>query len=540
MTTTVTPSDNPWASRPFQLLFGLWIGANLCGWMHEAASGWLMASLNATPLEVALLQGFTALPAFLLALPSGALSDLVDRRRIIVVAYSLVTIVSFAVGISILAGYLSPILLLMASLAMGVTFALRLPAYSSIMQEVLPRIAVPRAVVWNGASMNASRIFGPTIVGIIIAWGEPAYVYLVNGVAMLALTIMLLRWRRPRARASTLPSERFFGAIRVGLQFARQTPALRAVLIRSFAYFFFAIVQLALLPVVVRDELDGASSTYTMLFGLFGLGAIIVLPTMTWLRTKLSRDQLVGSAIALQALSSIAFAFSTNVVILAVGMVVAGYAWLTVASILGVTAQFLLPAWVRGRGLAAMQMAFMGGGAFGSAMWGQIANVWSISAAFAVAACGALLSITLIRFYPVTGVAEENLTPSRYWPEPAMATPIDHDEGPVQVMIEYLIDPANEEPFATLMQESRRLRLRTGAISWALFRDPANAGRYVEQWVEESWVEFLRHRDRLTVGEQEVRDRKRAFHIASEPPVWTYLVATDLARRRSERGPTTP
>ena len=534
----MTPSSNPWASRPFRLLFGLWIGANLCGWMHEAASGWLMASLYATPFEVALLQAFTAFPAFLLALPSGALSDLVDRGRIIVLAYSLVTVASFAVGISILAGYLSPGLLLIAALAMGVTFALRLPAYASLMQEVLPRIAVPRAIVWNGASMNASRIFGPSIVGIVIAWGEPAYVYLINGCAMLALTVLLLRWRRPRTRASTLPSERFFGAIRVGLQFARQTPALRAVLIRSFAYFFFAIVPLALLPVVVRDELDGESSTYTMLFGLFGLGAIIVVPTMQWLRTKLSGDQLVGAAVGLQALAALAFALSTNIGILALAMVAAGYSWLAVASVLSVTAQFVLPAWVRGRGLAAVQMAFMGGGAFGAAIWGQVANTWSIPIAFGVTAASSLASIALIRWYPVTGLAEEDLTPSRYWPEPAIATSIEHDEGPVQVMVEYLIDPVNEEPFTSLMQESRRLRLRSGAISWALFRDPANAGRYVEQWVEESWLEFLRHRDRLTLGEQEVRDRKRAFHIAGDPPVWTYLVATDLARRRTEAGAT--
>ncbi len=497
-----------------------------------------MASLNASPLEVALLQAFTAFPAFLLALPSGALCDLVDRRRIIVVAYSLITVVSFGVGILILAGYLSPGLLLLAALAMGVTFAMRLPAYAALMQEVLPRSAVPRAIVWNGASMNASRIFGPSIVGVVIAWGEPAFVYLINGFAMLALTVLLVRWRRPRAPASTLPSERFFGAIRVGLQFARQTPALRSVLIRSFTYFFFAIVPLALLPVVVRDGLDGKSTTYTMLFGLFGLGAIIVVPTMQRLRAKLSGDQLAAAAICMQVLTALAFALSTNVAVLALAMVAAGYSWLTVASVLSVTAQFVLPAWVRGRGLAAVQMAFMGGGAFGSAAWGQIANIWGIQTAFGVASCGALASIALIRWYPVTGLAEENLTLSPYWPEPPAATTVEHDEGPVQVMVEYLIDPANEAPFTALMQESRRLRLRTGAISWALFRDPANAGRYIEQWVEESWVEFLRHRNRLTVGEQEVRDRKRAFHIAPEPPVWNYLIATDLARRRTEAGTT--
>jgi len=529
-----------WGSRSFRVLFGLWVGANLCGWMHEAASGWLMAQLYATPFEVALLQALASLPSFALALPSGALSDLVDRRRILITAYALITAVSLLLGTLILIGnVITPGMLLVAAFAMGITFTLRLPAYSSLMQEVLPRAAVPRAIVWNGASMNASRIFGPTIVGIVIAWSEPGYVYLINGFLMLGLTALLLRWRYKRGPASTLPSERFFGAIRVGLQFARQSPAMHAVLIRSFAYFFFAIAPLALLPVVVRDELDGESTTYTMLFGVFGLGAIMVVPTMHRMRAWFSRDRLIAIAIGAQALAALAFALSTNKWLLALAMAISGYAWLTVASVLSVIAQFALPAWVRGRGLATVQMAFMGGGTCGAMLWGQIAATFGIPMAFAVAAAGAIGSITLWRWFPVSHIEEENLTPSKFWPEPAAAVPVEHDEGPVQVMVEYLIDPSRMDAFVEVMQESRRVRLRAGAVSWALLRDSANPGRVVEQWVEESWLELLRHRDRLTISEQELRDRKRAFHIGPSLPTWTYLIATDPAREKAVPDPTT-
>jgi hypothetical protein len=81
--------------------------------------------------------------------------------------------------------------------------------------------------------------------------------------------------------------------------------------------------------------------------------------------------------------------------------------------------------------------------------------------------------------------------------------------------------------------------LRAGASSWALFRDPANPGRYVEQWVEESWLELLRHRDRVTVSERELRDAKRAFHLGPEPPARTFLIAEDVARRKPDQGSTT-
>ena len=139
----------------------------------------------------------------------------------------------------------------------------------------------------------------------------------------------------------------------------------------------------------------------------------------------------------------------------------------------------------------------------------------------------------------MSGIREEDLTPSSHWREPETASPVEHDEGPVQVMLEYRIDPKDAEAFVALMQESRRSRLRAGGSSWALLRDPANPGRYVEQWVEESWLEVLRHRDRLTVSERELRDAKRAFHIVDGPPAISYLIAEDVARRKPDEGSVT-
>jgi MFS family permease len=504
--------------------------------MHEATSAWLMASLGASPFLVALLQACFTLPSFLLALPSGALTDLVDRRRILAAAYSLMTVVGISLGVTLLAGVTSPAMLLAAAFAMGVTMAMRLPAHFALAQEVLSREALPRAIVWNGATMNASRTIGPLVAGAIIAGSAPAFSFLAYGLTMLLLTLVLLRWRRPGAPASTLPSERFIGALRVGLQFARQTPAVRATLIRGTAYFIVGVALVALLPVVVRDRLGGGSSTYTLLFGLFGLGAVALAFTIRILRQRLSRDGMIALGIALQGAATTAFALSANVVVLALAMVASGFAWIAVASALSVTAQLALPAWVRGRGVSTVQMAFMGGGTLGALLWGQVATTWSLEIAFAGAAIGAAANLGLARWYPVSTIPEEDLTPSRYWPEPDVAMPVEPDEGPVQVMVEYLIDPKDADAFAALAQESRRLRLRAGVMSWALFRDPTNPQRHVEQWVEESWMELLRHRDRLTVSERELRDAKRALHIGPEPPVWTYLIAEDVARRRPHQG----
>ncbi len=531
---------SPWACAPYRLLLGAWLGANVCMSMHEATSAWLMASLGASALVVALLQSAASLPSFLLAMPSGALTDLADRRRILVVAQALMSVVGLVLGIALLAGFASPGLLLAGAFAVGVTLALRLPAHSALVQEVLPRASLPRAVVWNGATMNAARTIGPVIAGGIIASAGPAFAFLAMGVAMLVFTVVLARWPRPRTPASTLPSERFIGAMRVGLQFARETPAVRAALIRGGCYFLTAVALVALLPVVVRDRLGAGPNTYTLLFGLFGLGAVTLAFTIGALRQRLSRDGMIVTGIVLQTAAALAFALTTNVAILAVAMVASGFAWISVAASLGVTAQLALPAWVRGRGLAAVQMAYMGGGTFGALLWGQIATTWNLQTAFVAAAVAtAVANLLLARRYPLSTLREENLTPSRHWREPEVAMPVEHDEGPVQVMVEYLIDPKNADAFVDLMQASRRSRLRDGASSWALFRDPANPGRYVEQWVEESWLELLRHRDKATESERELRDAKRAFHVGPEAPARIVLVAEDVARRKPDQGSAT-
>jgi MFS family permease len=533
------PRPSPWQFPRYRLLLVLWLAANVSMSVHEATSAWMMAALGASAFVVALLAAVLQLPSFLLAMPSGALTDLADRRRILIAAFALMSVVGIGLGVAALAGVASPAVLLVGAGAMGLTFALRLPAYSALVQEVLPREALPRAIVWTGAAMNASRTVGPLLAGAIIVAGGPGFAFLAIGLLMLAVTVLLTRWRRPRAPASTLPSERFIGAMRVGLQFARETPAVRAALIRGFWYFLSAIAPVALLPVVVRDELGAGSNTYALLFGLFGFGAVVLALTIGFWRRRLSRDGMINAAIGFQTAAALAFAVSEEVAVLALAMFVSGAAWISVAAALSVTSQLALPAWVRGRGLAAVQMAFMGGGTFGALLWGQVATTWSLRIAFVAAAIATLASLALARRYPLAAIREEDLTPSRHWREPEVAAPVEHDEGPVQVMLEYRVDPQDAPAFVELMQESRRSRLRAGAISWALLRDPADPMRHVEQWVEESWLELLRHRDRLTVAELELRDRKRAFHVGPEPPKFTYLIAEDVARRTPDQGATT-
>jgi quinol monooxygenase YgiN len=99
------------------------------------------------------------------------------------------------------------------------------------------------------------------------------------------------------------------------------------------------------------------------------------------------------------------------------------------------------------------------------------------------------------------------------------------------VQLEYLIDPARATEFRALMQDSRRSRLRQGALDWALLHDLAQPGRFVEQITDASWTEHLRRFERLTTGDLALRERKLAFHLPDTPPVVTRYVLEHPATR---------
>lgn len=120
------------------------------------------------------------------------------------------------------------------------------------------------------------------------------------------------------------------------------------------------------------------------------------------------------------------------------------------------------------------------------------------------------------RLMPDPGL-QDDLTPSRLLKMPSTQEP--PASGHVMVMVEYLIPPERADEFRTLMQESRRSRLRQGALAWELLHDIGEPGRFVEMIEEASWNDHLRRFDRMTTGDVALRDRKLAFHTGETPPV---------------------
>ncbi|MEO5843852.1 MAG: MFS transporter [Caldimonas sp.] len=508
----------------FRLLWSTWLAANLCMWMTDVAAAWTMTTLTSTPIWVALVQSASTLPVFLLGLPSGALADILDRRRWLAATQFWLAATAIALFAVTALGLMTTPLLLVLVFLNGIGLALRWPVFSAIVPELVPREQLASALALNGVAMNLSRIVGPLLAGALIASAGSVWVFALNAVLSILSGILILRWRHEH-RPSPLGQERLLSAMRVGVQFVRQSPRLRAVLLRVSIFFLHSTALLALLPLIARGLAGGDAGTFTLLLACMGAGAIIAVLALPRLRQAFGRDGLVVGGTVLQSAATVVMAVAPSGWVAVPAMLCAGMAWITVANSLAVSAQMSLPNWVRARGMASYQMAIMGASALGAALWGQVATVGSIQTAlFSSAASAILLMLLAVRFVRDGADEEADMSPARPgWAAHPTGTP--HESGRVVTTVEYLVDPTRAEAFVDVMQQTRRVRLSEGAIGWELLHDIGEPARFVEEIVDESWTEHLRRFQRATAADIALRERRIAFHQGEEPPVVTRFVA---------------
>lgn len=518
---------SPLRTPTFRLLWSVTLVANICMWMNDVAAAWMMTSLTTSPVLVALVQTASTLPVFLLGLPSGALADILDRRRYFIFTQFWVAVVAVLLCVALAFDAMNAPLLLALTFANGMGMAMRWPVFSALIPEVINKPMLPSAMALNAVAMNASRIVGPLVAGALIASAGTLWVFVLNAVLSIAAGLTLLTWQRARV-THPLGRERLPSAMRVGLQFVKESPRMRAVIARTVAFFFMSTAIMALLPLTAK-RFDGigfisGAGVFTLLLASMGAGAIIGAMFLPRIRQMFTGEPLVLTGTLLQAASTVGVALAPNLPLAVVCMMTAGLSLISTANTLGVKAQMALPNWVRARGMSAYQMSIMGGTAIGAALWGKVAALSSVPVSLIAAAVTGVVCMLIVQRVFTDRQALEDLSPSKAFQPPRHSKP---EEGRVVVHIEYLINPAKARRFRTLMQESRRSRMRQGALSWRLLHSMERPERYIEEIVDESWVEHLRRFDRITASDVALRERKLAFHVADTPPRVTRFFETD-------------
>lgn len=524
---------SPLQNSVFRALWLAQLVTNIGTWVEDVGEGWQMTSMTASPLLIALVETSSTLALFTLALPGGALADIVDRRRLLLVSQSIMIVASGLLAVTAGFGLMTPGLLLGLIFLLGLGTSLGVSAWQSLLPDLVPRSDLPGAIALNSISFNLGRVVGPAIGGLLVAFGGPAFAFALNCATFFAVVVVLLRWHKPPVRA-TRSAERVWGAMRTGLRYSRHSPAMRAVLVRTACFMIGGSALFALIPLVARRELGLDALGYGALLASLGGGAVTGAVVLSRLQGNYSADRLAVGAALFFALGFVVLGLTSSFPVACAALFGMGTVWLVVVTRHAVAAQLAAPAWVRGRSLSVFWLSLQGSLALGSVIWGTVASVWGIpTALLAAGAAIALGTLSAVRFR--LQLAEGlDLEPARHWAEPIVLE--EPPAGaPTVVMVEYEVAPQLADSFTEAMEPIRRQRLRDGAARWELARDTARPTRFVESFLVETWAEHVRQHDRVTKEDQALEARVRELLAEGTGPKTTHLTLESAPPEKRER-----
>jgi len=398
-----------WAPLREPLFRSLWVAAVISytgTWMQNVGAGWMMTQLTMSPLMVSLVQAATMLPVFLVILPAGALADMVDRRRLLLITQGWMVIAATVLGVLSLTHHVTPWVLLMLTFILGLGSVMNDPAWQAITPEVVSSGLHAPAVALNSVGFNVARAIGPALGGMVIAAAGSGVAYLLNAASFFGVIFVLYSWKR--ASLERVETGRVRDAIRTGIRYCLGDSLVRCVLIRTGAFSLAASSLLALLPIVARPH--GATG-YGLLLTSFGLGALGGAAVLPRLRRKFSVDGLVALSIVGFAAMTFAAGQVQNFGWLILVLFVSGMAWIGILACLNVAAQTMSPSWLRARTLSMYLLVLQGGMALGSAAWGALATKVGVPATLLYSSIALVAGLLAVRRYRLTSRALE-LSPS--------------------------------------------------------------------------------------------------------------------------------
>jgi len=508
--------SSPLRHASFRLFYFGSIGVALGYTMQATIAAWLMATLTPSALMVALVQTASMAPTLLFGLLAGALADIADRRKIILITQIVLFTAAVILGAATVAGITGPAALLALTFLIGTGFTFYLPAQQASVNELVSRAELPRAVALSAVAFNVARAIGPALAGAIAAWSGSGTAFLAGALFFLVMIVALRRWKS-RERALPGVPERLLSGVQSGLRYARHSAAMRSLLIRNLNFSVCASAFWALLPVIARDQLALGAGGFGLLSAGFGTGAIMGALSMPRQLQSRPLNKVVTSGVLLWTVAILLVAVSHITVIGIVGACCAGVAWVTVFASLSTGTQSTAPAWVRARAVAMNLVAVQASLAIGSALWGALASTFGTSIALVASAILMVVLHLLNRRVRVTMGTEADVALGVQLPDMAIAVEPLPDDGPVLIQIEYRVDPENRNPFLRAIHAVEKIRRRNGATSWRVFRDLAEDGRFVERYIIASWAEYIRLRSRMTMRDRKVQEHVEQFQQSDVP-----------------------
>lgn len=358
------------ATRRFGTFWFASLLSNIGTWAQQVAQPWLLLSLGASPVLVGLDSFAMSAPVWLLTLAGGILADRADRRRVILGFQSAQMLCPMLIIALLLAGTVRPWMIIALSLVVGITDALSMPSFSSIIPSIVERGQIGAGLALNSTQFNISRIAGPALAGILMAMFGAISCFVVSAasyVPFIGVALLILPRGRSPSRASDGFDPRHPYA---GFRAIIGTPHLRGALLTAFASGVLCAPIVTFCPVLVRSAFHGDAWQFSLTVGAFGLGGLIGGMGLLAVDARRDRRRLASCAAAGYGLTLIAIAISPWFWSLVGLLVLAGISMSITNTSTNTVLQTAASSHLRGQAVSLYMLAMRGGGALGSLVTG--------------------------------------------------------------------------------------------------------------------------------------------------------------------------
>ena len=378
--------------RNYRLFFGGQIVSQTGSWMQRIALAWFVLELTHNdPFAVGVMAFAQFLPFTVFGLFAGVLTDRLDARRLVIGTQLGQTISAAVLTWIALAHIAQPWMLYTIAFVNGTILVLDVPSRQQLTYRMVGRDALPNAIALNSSLFNASRIFGPSVAGVLLGFAGVGACFLVNAVSFLAVLLSLLAMRtREFFPLQEFERPSILAGTREGLAYVRSQPRMLAILGLTIVLSTFCFNFNVTLPVLAKLTLHGNGTVFGFLSAVFGAGALVGALAAASRARASTRLLLVGALVFTSAELLLAPArneFLAGVLLFLVG---AGFtAWSANSN---ASMQLAAPDHLRGRVIGLYFYAFMGTGPLAGILAGWLCTRGGTELAFATAGAGGLIA----------------------------------------------------------------------------------------------------------------------------------------------------
>jgi MFS family permease len=343
-------------------------------WMTRVATSWLVYRLTKSAFLLGL-TGFSGqIPILILGPLAGVWVDRWNRHRVLVVTQTLSMLESFALAALALSGRITFWEILGLSLFQGTINAFDMPGRQAFLIEMVEaREDLPNAIALNSSMVNASRLVGPSLAGLVIAAAGEGYCFLIDGISYIAVIVSLLCMTLgpapQKAKAASVLAE-----LKQGWQYVSTFIPIRAILLLLALVSLVGMPYTVLMPIFAGSILHGGPHTLGFLMGATGVGALIGALVLARRESVVGLSRVIPWRAGLFGAALVGFSLSHWLSFSLLLMVVAGYGFMQQMAASNTILQTIVDADKRGRVMSFYSMAFQGAAPFGSLIAGAVAN----------------------------------------------------------------------------------------------------------------------------------------------------------------------